>query len=74
MLSTWVTFLQIKAASVGDNFGRSRSNDDTKGCTYMFQTSGNSLIRHHVGRLVGIEHTGCMKARHATTFFKLIRL
>ena len=81
MLSTWVTFLQIEAASVGDNFGGSRSNDDTKGGTYMFgqagiEYGGVGLIRHHVGRLVGIvEHTGCMKARHAAAFFlKLIRL
>ena len=37
---------------------------------------GVGLIRHHVGRLVGIvEHTGSMKARHAAAFFlKLIRL
>ena len=29
------------------------------------------LIRHHVGRLVGIvDQTGSMKARHAAAFFK----
>jgi hypothetical protein len=29
------------------------------------------LIRHHVGRLMGIvEHTGSMKARHAAAAFK----
>ena len=37
---------------------------------------GVGLIRHDVGRLVGIvKHTGSMKARHAAAFFlKLIRL
>ena len=43
MLSTWVTFLQIEAASVGDNFGGSRPNDDTKGGAYTFRTSGNRV-------------------------------
>ena len=43
MISTWVTFLQIEAASVGDDFGDSRSNDDTKDGTYMFRTSRNRL-------------------------------
>ncbi len=36
MLSTWVTFLQIETASVGDDFGGSRLNDDTKGGGYTF--------------------------------------
>jgi hypothetical protein len=43
MLSTWVTFLQIKTASVGDDFGGSRSNYDTKGGGYMFWTNRNRV-------------------------------
>ena len=39
MFATWVPFLQIETASVGDDFGGSRSNDDTKGGGYMFRTN-----------------------------------
>jgi hypothetical protein len=69
MLSKWLPFLQIETASVGDNFGGSRWNNDTKGGGSMFWTNRNKvqwvrlILRHHVVRLVGIvEHTRSMKA------------
>jgi hypothetical protein len=35
-ISSWVLFLQIETASIGDNFGYSRLNNGTKGCDYVF--------------------------------------
>ena len=43
MFATWVPFLQIETASVGDDFGGSRSNDDTKGGGYMFRTNRDRI-------------------------------
>jgi hypothetical protein len=43
MLSMWVPFLQIETASVGDDFGGSRWNDDTKGGGYIFWTNMNRV-------------------------------
>jgi hypothetical protein len=43
MLSTWVPFLQIETASVRDDFGGSRLNDNTKGVSYMFWTNRNRV-------------------------------
>jgi hypothetical protein len=39
----WVPFLQIETASVGDDFGGSRLNDDTKGGSYMCWTNMNRV-------------------------------
>jgi hypothetical protein len=77
VLSKWVPFLQIETASVGDDFGGSRLNNNTKdGTNYRFWTNMNRVwwrwidIRDHVVRLVGIvEHTASMKARHAAPLF-----
>jgi hypothetical protein len=43
MPSTWALFLQIETASVGNNFGGSRLNHDTKGGGYMFWTNRNRV-------------------------------
>jgi hypothetical protein len=81
MLSTWVTFLQIEAASVGDDFGGSRSNDDTKGGTYMFRTRGNRVRWGRIDQASRWEvggHRRTHRMHESKTcrrlFFKLIRL
>jgi hypothetical protein len=43
MLSTLVSFWQIETASVGEDFGGSRLNHDTKGGGYMFYTNSNRV-------------------------------
>ena len=40
MFSTWVPLVQIETASIGDDSGGSRSNNDTKGGGYMFERTG----------------------------------
>ncbi len=39
MFSTWVPLVQIETASIGDDSGGSRSNNDNKGGGYMFRTN-----------------------------------
>ena len=36
MFATWVPLVQIETASIGDDSGGSRSNNDTKGGGYIF--------------------------------------
>jgi hypothetical protein len=43
MPSMWALFLQIETASVGNNFGGSRLNHDTKGGGSMFWTNRNRV-------------------------------
>jgi hypothetical protein len=39
MFYTWVPLVQIETASIGDNYGGSWSNNDTKSGGYMFWTN-----------------------------------
>jgi hypothetical protein len=63
MFSTWVPLVQIETASIGDDSGGSRSNNDTKGGGYMFWTNRDNI---RWGRIDQASHceVGGRRRRH----------
>ena len=66
MVSTWVPFLQIETASVGDDFGGSRSNDDTKGGGYMFWTNRGKIRWVRIDQALRCEVGGHQRSNKST--------
>jgi hypothetical protein len=58
MLSMWLPFLQIKTASIGDDFGVSRLNNDTKDGGYMFWTKRHRVRRGQIDQASRWEVSG----------------
>ena len=66
MFSTWVPLVQIETASIGDDSGGSRSNNDTKGGGYMFGTNRAKIRWGRIDQALCCEVGGRRRSNKST--------